>query len=45
MSSATNTGVAAGASIPHKLAPRAMSLGVANALDYALPRYRIAWLI
>lgn len=36
MSSAADSAVAAGASIPEKLAPRAMSLGVANAIDYAL---------
>jgi len=36
MSAAPDTAVAASASIPEKLAPRAMSLGVANALDYAL---------
>ena len=36
MSAGTHTAVAASTSIPEKLAPRAMSLGVANALDYAL---------
>ncbi len=36
MSAAPDTAVAAGSSIPDKLAPRAMSLGVANAIDYGL---------
>jgi O-antigen/teichoic acid export membrane protein len=36
MSSGSDTAVAAATSIPEKLAPRAMSLGVANALDYAI---------
>jgi len=36
MSAAPTAAVAAGTSLPEKLAPRAMSLGVANALDYAL---------
>ncbi|HEV2227945.1 MAG TPA: hypothetical protein VGR86_03240 [Steroidobacteraceae bacterium] len=36
MSAAPGTAVPASPSIPEKLAPRAMSLGVANALDYAI---------
>jgi O-antigen/teichoic acid export membrane protein len=36
MSPGTHNAVAAGSSVPERLAPRAMSLGVANALDYAL---------
>lgn len=36
MSAAPDTAVPASRSIPEKLAPRAMSLGVANALDYGL---------
>jgi O-antigen/teichoic acid export membrane protein len=36
MSAAPDTAAAARLSIPEKLAPRAMSLGAANALDYAL---------
>lgn len=36
MSPGSHAAVTAGGSIPDKLAPRAMSLGVANALDYAL---------
>jgi O-antigen/teichoic acid export membrane protein len=36
MSSRADAAVAAGTSLPDKLAPRAMSLGLANALDYAL---------
>jgi O-antigen/teichoic acid export membrane protein len=36
MSAAPETAVPASTSIPEKLAPRAMSLGAANALDYAL---------
>jgi O-antigen/teichoic acid export membrane protein len=36
MTSGSDTAIAAGRSIPEKLAPRAMSLGVANALDYAI---------
>ena len=36
MSAAPDTAVAASTSIPEKLAPRAMSLGVANAIDYGL---------
>jgi O-antigen/teichoic acid export membrane protein len=36
MSAAPDTALAASTSVPEKLAPRAMSLGLANALDYAL---------
>jgi O-antigen/teichoic acid export membrane protein len=36
MSATPDTAVRAGTSVREKLAPRAMSLGVANALDYAL---------
>jgi O-antigen/teichoic acid export membrane protein len=36
MSAAPDTAFRAGTAVPEKLAPRAMSLGVANALDYAL---------